>query len=122
MKWSKNYEHFRFYVIGWDETYVYLSTGEEHWDVPLGKFFRMYGRRHLVQGRYLTMVIKLKADGTVGIRGWPWLKKRTAEQIEALEMLINDILAAAEKAGVIEDEPESEVDPISHQDVLDVNQ
>lgn len=95
MKWSKNYEYHRLYVIGWDDAYVYLTDGGEiDWDMRLGMFFRMFGRRHLVQGRYLTVVIKIRADGTVGIRGWPWLKKWTADEILALEQAAERILSA----------------------------
>lgn len=94
MQKAKELERWRFYVVNWDDETVWLSTGEEEIETPRRKFVGMFGRKHLVEGRYGTMVIKQRADGSVSMRAWPWTRRWTEEDIAAANKRADELADA----------------------------
>jgi len=89
MKHSRILAHWPFFVDVIEDDRVFLRIKDDGDDaeleMPLNRFFKMFGRRHLQQGRYGTIVIKQRADSTVGMRGWPYCRKWTQAEIDAIE-------------------------------------
>lgn len=68
------------------------DTPEEEIEIPMGRFIRMMGRESLHEGQLGMMVVKARAaDGSGAIRGWPYRRRWTAEDIAAIEAAAEDL-------------------------------
>lgn len=87
MRWAKQIRRNRFHVADFDGEFVTLALDDPEYemDMPAGDYIRMFGRDHLKQGYYGTVVLKERADGRIVLRGWPDKRKWTAEEIAEAE-------------------------------------
>lgn len=79
-----------FYVIDWDEHTVWLNTKddqnvESELEMPVKMYKRMFGKANLSQGRYGTLALKIRPDGSSRMRGWPYQRKWTKAEIDTAE-------------------------------------
>ena len=100
VKQSKELQRWEFAVteVARDEGRVYVQAIDitaghtrpnDDMEMPIGRFIRMFGRASLQEGQIGWLIIKQRADGTVGIRGWPYRKKWTQEDIDRVEAEAN---------------------------------
>lgn len=54
---------------------------EDEIEIPKKKFIRMFGRDSLHEGQLGTLVLKMRDNGESSLRGWPYRRKWTAEDI-----------------------------------------
>jgi hypothetical protein len=104
MKQAKTLVHWHFFVdvIQDDTVFLRLSSdeenGEEELEMPVNRYVKMFGRDHLKEGYYGTIVIKHRADGTVGMRGWPYKRKWTQAEIDAVEAQVDRVWGMMQEA------------------------
>lgn len=87
MRWAKQIRRSRFHVADFDGEVVTLVLDDPEYEMamPAGDYIRMFGRDHLKQGYYGTVALKERADGRIVLRGWPYKRKWTAEEIAEAE-------------------------------------
>jgi hypothetical protein len=83
MRWAKQILRNQFYVTDVADGTVWLVLGDGEYDMelPVGKYIRMFGRDRLRYGCIGTIVLKQRADGKTKLRGWPYKRKWTEEEI-----------------------------------------
>lgn len=85
----------RFYVEGVHDGRVWLifDGGEYEMAMSEARFARMFGRQHMQYGHIGTVAVKIGADGKSRMRGWPYKRKWTAEEIAEIERQVDDLMA-----------------------------
>jgi hypothetical protein len=94
VRWAKQITRDRFYV---EEIYrgeVCLGNGEYELEMPAERYRRLFGQRHMKPGYIVTVVVKVGADGKSRMRGWPYKRKWTAEEIAEAERKAAELAAA----------------------------
>jgi hypothetical protein len=85
VRWAEQITRNRFYL---DEIYrgqVLLRNGEYELEMSSERYIRLFGLEHMKPGRISTIVVKRRADGKTKMRGWPYKRKWTAEEIADCE-------------------------------------
>jgi hypothetical protein len=75
-------------VVAVEEHSVFLmgirhgdTLPEDEIEIPKRKFIRMFGRDALHEGQLGTLALKMKDNGNSSLRGWPYRRRWTAEDI-----------------------------------------
>jgi hypothetical protein len=68
------------WVIAIEGMTVYLTDGDDDFDLHRNEFIRLFGVKHLRLGQYCVLIIK---NGR--LRGWPWVRRWTAADIALAE-------------------------------------
>lgn len=91
MKWARELQRWEFSVTSIERDRIFLllvditageTMAEEEMAMPIGTYIRLFGRRAVREGQIGWLIVKQCANGRVTLRGWPWHKRWTQEDID----------------------------------------